>query len=82
MCDVICCQTRLAPGNRQAPVRNVSSVYILLTGDPIDQEDQADSDSFFDIETGKRLPIISTTPKSILKKNGAVDSPSNTSPPE
>lgn len=64
-------------------------IDMSFSGDPIDKDDQADSDSFFDIETGRRIPMSSATPRSILKKStaaaaaAAIDSPPVTeSPPE
>lgn len=52
------------------------SFYFL--GARIDDED-VDTDSFHDIDTGRRVPLGSIPPKSILK-NGGFESP--TSPPE
>ncbi|XP_067932642.1 rac GTPase-activating protein 1-like isoform X2 [Watersipora subatra] len=50
----------------------------LSAGARIDDED-VDTDSFHDIDTGRRVPLSSIPPKSILK-NGGFESP--TSPPE
>ena len=55
----------------------------LFAGAPLDDED-IDTDSFHDLDTGRRIPLGSaaTAPRGILKKS-ALDSPPVTqSPPE